>query len=398
MSAIHLEYALFTLYILLGPFLWFWIGFAMIKGRQRMMLIELPAPVLPSSPRVTILIPAKDEGERIAACIESAIAQDYPNFDVIAVNDRSIDATGRVMDEVAGRHERLRVLHIEEGALPAGWTGKCNALFNAVKGATGEWLLFVDSDVVLQPHALSATLEFCVSKEVDLFSLLPRLECHSFWESLLVPLAGGALTTTYLVALTNNDHLPGISFANGQFLMIRRDVYDGIGGHACVKDKFCEDVALARLLKSTGKRVRISWGADLAAVRMYSSLASIFKGWGRNFYAGSLGRPWRILLVGLVIVACSFSAYVALAWAVWRIFHPVNAYGAYGWALSAIVHLILMMGALGAMYSWSGNRRSSALLFPLGGSILLLIFAKALQMCATGKVEWRGTQYGHRSG
>jgi len=361
-----------------------------------MSLIELPAPQLASAPPVTILIPAKDEGARIAACIQSAIAQDYGPCQVIAINDRSTDETGRVMDGLSLQNPSLRVVHIQDGTLPLGWTGKCNALFKSIDHATGEWLLFVDSDVILQPEALRAAMGFCIRQQVDLLSLLPKLESHSFWESLLVPLAGGALTTTYLVALTNNDHLPSISFANGQFLLIRRTVYDAMGGHARVRDRFCEDVEIARLLKYAGRRVRVSWGADLAAVRMYDSLGSIFKGWARNFFAGSLGKPWRILMAGMVVLICGFSSYVALAWGMYRLAHPVNTYGGAGWVVAAGVHLFLLTATLGTMYSWSGNRRSNALLFPLGGSMLLLILGKALKMCATGKVEWRGTQYTHR--
>ncbi|MGH7213581.1 MAG: glycosyltransferase [Tepidisphaeraceae bacterium] len=401
-SSLLVEYILFLNYVLTGPVTWFFFGFGMIKGRQRMELIPEPPPALPeSAPEVTVLIPAKDEGERIRACIESALAQDYPGerFRVVAIDDRSTDNTGAVMDDLAARHPRLRVLHIKEGTLPEGWTGKCNALHSAVKlpeVSGSRWLLFVDSDVVLQPNTLRSTLAFCEDKSVDLISLLPALESHGFWESLLVPLAGAGVTTMYLVALTNNDHLPNISFANGQYLLVRREVYDGIGGHERVRDRFCEDVEFARILKPMGKRIRISWGTRFAAVRMYSSLASIFKGWGRNFYAGSLGRPWRILGgIGFVLF-CSFSAYIAFAWGVWRLFHPVNQYGAYGWLLASAFHLAFMHGALATMYSWSGNPKRNALLFPLGGTMLIGIFLRSLRMCLTGKVEWRGTRYTHR--
>ncbi len=113
-------------------------------------------------PRVTILVPAKDEGERIRDCLASALGQDYPNFGVVAVDDRSTDRTGAIMEEMAAGDSRLKVVHIREGELPEGWTGKNNALRRAVAQADGEWLLFFDSDVVLETDALRATLSAAV--------------------------------------------------------------------------------------------------------------------------------------------------------------------------------------------------------------------------------------------
>jgi chlorobactene glucosyltransferase len=392
-----LEWILGFLYLLLGPVTWGFFTFGMFKGRGRMMLLSRPAMDLPNDPpHVTILIPAKDEGERIRECINSALAQDYPDFDVIAIDDRSTDRTGVIMDEIAANNPKLRVNHIVEGTLPVGWTGKCNALHTSVNQASGSWLLFVDSDVVLQPDVLRATIATAVERRFDLVSLLPALEGHTFWENLVVPLAGCAVSTMYLVAFTNSPEMPKTAFANGQYLCIRRDVYDAIGGHETVRDRFCEDVEMARVLKARGFRPRISWGADFAAVRMYSSLGSIFRGWGRNFFAGSLGRPWRILGAIAFLLCCSFSAYVALAWGIYRNIHPVSFVKGWLWITTSVAHLAIMTGALAIMYSWSKNRRAYALLFPLGGAMLLGIFCRSLWMCVTGRVEWRGTRYTHR--
>jgi chlorobactene glucosyltransferase len=396
-SSLIVEYAIFVGYVLAGPVTWVLFGVVMFAGRRRMTLVARPHPPLPPDPpRACILIPAKDEGERIRECLRSALNQTYANFHVIAIDDRSTDETGRIMDEVAAQDARLTVVHIRDGELPAGWTGKCNALHTSVGRAEGEWLLFVDSDVVLAPDALATTLQYGIEKSCDVVTFLPRLESHSFWESLLVPLAGTATSALYLVALTNNDHRRRTAFANGQYLMIRRSTYDSMGGHQRVRDRFCEDVEIARDLKANGKKVRISWGTDFAAVRMYSSLASIFRGWSRNFFAGSVGRPWRILLGVWFIIACGFSAYAAIAWGVYRLYHPANAYGAYGWLLAGAVHLAIMTRLLAIMYRWTGNSAALALAFPLGGAMMLGIFARSLWMCVTGRVEWRGTRYSHR--
>jgi chlorobactene glucosyltransferase len=389
------EYILYVLYVLLGPTAWVLFGVAMVRGWHRIWLLRRIAPLPEEHPPVSILIPAKDEGERIRACIESALAQQYDKFSVIAIDDRSTDRTGAIMDEMAAENPKLRVIHIAEGTLPPGWTGKCNALHSSVKHADGEWLLFVDSDVILQPNALPATLALAAGRNLDLLSLLPRVESGGVWEGLLVPLAGMAINALYTTALTNSDHRKP-AFANGQFLLIRRSTYEAIGGHERVKSQFTEDVELARLLKSLNYRVRLAWGRDFFAVRMYSSLAGIIRGWGRNFYAVAYGKPWRTILGSLAVLLCTYPLYVVPFWGWYRAHHPINRFAGDGWFAAAIIHFCVMTACLILIYAWSGNRKSYALLFPLGAVMLLRVFARALMMCATGKVEWRGTSYTHR--
>jgi glycosyltransferase involved in cell wall biosynthesis len=393
------ELTLFLLYLLVGVGAWTVYGMAMFAGRRRMLLLHRPpipyenAPPVP--PRVTIMIPAKDEGERIRACIESALAQDYPHFDVITIDDRSTDNTGAVMDELAAKYpDRLRVIHITKPPAP-GWTGKNNALHTAAGEAAGAWLLFVDSDVVLERDALSASMAVLLRKKFDMISLLPKLESHSVWESLLVPLAGAAASSMYMIALTNTQQ-SSTAFANGQFLMISRAAYDAIGRHEVVRDRYCEDVEIARLVKEKGMRPRVSWGNDFCAVRMYSSLPAIFRGWSRIYYAARVGSPWRVLAAAAFVIVCGFSAYAALGWGLYRLGDPTGNWpGPLAWLITAGAHLAVMTFLLATLYAWSGNPRRNALLFPIAGSMLLGIFARALKMCVTKKVEWRGTAYSH---
>ncbi len=289
--------------------MWLAIGFAAYKGRKKMRLIRRPGMELPKpAPKVTVLIPAKDEGARIRACIESALGQDYPDFEVITVNDRSSDDTGRVMDEMAKANPRLRVIHIKDGELREGWTGKNNALHTAVSHASGEWYLFVDSDVILQPDALRTALAFSAAKNVALFSLFPKLESHTIWESLTVPLAGTAVSILYLVAMTNNDHWPG-AFANGQFLLFNADAYNAIGGHAAVRTRFCEDVEFARLVKPMKRRCGLPGGRNLRRCGCRTR-CRVFCGGGRGFFMrarwdGLGGFCWewlRFLRVASVLI------------------------------------------------------------------------------------------------
>jgi glycosyltransferase involved in cell wall biosynthesis len=400
-----LEFWLVLTYLFLGPVAWGFYLFAMYLGRKRMMLMERApggGPVVPDvpgeKPVVTVLIPAKDEGERIRTCILSAIKQDYPRVEVIAIDDRSTDNTGAVMDEMAREHPNLRVLHITEPP-EQGWTGKNNALHQGSKIATGQWLLFVDSDVVLQPDVLTIALAVVRRKQFGMLSLLPALESGSLWESLMVPLCAGTAGTMYLISMNNIGEYKGGAFANGQFMLMRRDAYDQIGGHVTVRDRYCEDVAIAKLFKEQGLRPRVSWGTDFCSVRMYSSLSAVIRGWSRIYYAAKVGSPWRILAAIFWVIFCSFSVIPAFAWGVYRVGHPVEAsFGSVtaSWLAGSIVHFLLMTTALAITYRWSRNPVWNSLLFlPMAGPMLLYILCRALKMCVTKKVEWRGTAYSH---
>lgn len=395
------ELAILLVYLCLGPIAWGFYLFAMHLGRKRMMLMDRSGKVqdLPGEkPMVTVLIPAKDEGERIRACILSALNQDYPSVEVIAIDDRSTDNTGAVMDEMAQDHPNLRVLHITQPPEP-GWTGKNNALHQGSKIAKGQWLLFVDSDVVLKPDVLTIALAVVRRKNFGMLSLLPALESGSMWESLMVPLCAGTASAMYLIAMNNIGEYRGGAFANGQFMLMRRDAYDQIGGHVTVRDRYCEDVAIAKLFKEQGLRPRVSWGTDFCSVRMYNSLGAVIRGWSRIYYAAKVGSPWRILAAIFWLVLCGFSVIPAMAFGFYRLAHPVEAsFGSVtaSWLIISAIHLILMTTAMAITYRWSRNPARNALLFlPLAGPMLLYILCRALKMCVTKKVEWRGTAYNH---
>lgn len=397
LSPVTIEWLLGGLYVLVGPAAWLLFGFGMIKGRQRMSLLHRPLPDLPNPPpRVSLLIPAKDEGARIRNCLLTALQQDYPNLQVIAIDDRSVDQTGTVMDEIAKADPRLLAVHVGGDQPPPGWVGKTWALQTGMRHADGNWLVFVDSDVVLSADAVRAAVATAELREFDLISLLCRMESGSAWEELIVPLGGAATSAMYLLPLTNYNEVKSVAFASGMFICIRRSVYEAMGGHEAVRDRFCEDVEIARILKRRGYRPRLAIGNEYASVRMYNSVAGIFRGWSRNFYAGSLGRPWRILAALAFLLVSCFSVYAAAAWGIWRQVHPVNQWAGLGWLGAAAIHWALMTALLAQVYHWSGNRRFFALLFPLGGALLGAIFCRSLWICLTHRVEWRGTHYQHR--
>jgi chlorobactene glucosyltransferase len=394
-----LEIALFILYLLVGPILWAFVSVGAISSRHRMKMVQRSNGPIPNPPpHVTIIIPAKDEEKRIAQCLTSVLAQDYPNFDVIVVNDRSTDATGRVMDELAQSNPKLKVLHIDQ--LPPGWTGKNHALYRAAaiapkSGSDGEYLLFIDSDVILQPTVLSRTVTVADHKNYDLLSLILRHETPGLLEEILVPLASAAFGCAYLVGLSNSDS-NNYFFGNGQFMLFKRKSYDKIGGHEVVKNQYNEDMFLARIVKQSHLRARIAWAAHLGSVRMYDSLATIMRGWSRIFFGSSAGSPWRaLLLIAFILVSC-YSAFAAPIWGLYRLAHPIGMYAGYAWIALAVIHWLVMTIQIAIIYRWMGARGLYSLLFPFSATFILAILARSVWMCLTKRVHWRGTTYSHQ--
>ena len=159
-------------------------------------------------------------------------------------------------------------------------------------------------------------------------------------------------------------------------------------------------------MKGQGLRPRVSWGNEFCSVRMYDSLGAIIRGWSRIYYAARVGSPWRILAALFFVVVCGMSVYPALAWGVYRTLHPLVEWpGLFGhlmhrylgvtWLIYAVLHLVLLNVALRRVYKWTGNSARYALMFPIAGPMLSYIFCRALKMCVTKKVEWRGTAYSH---
>jgi cellulose synthase/poly-beta-1,6-N-acetylglucosamine synthase-like glycosyltransferase len=380
------------IYAIVGPLAW--VGFA---GLMRLSYIRMKRfarqrfPLPASPPRVNILIPAKDEGDGIRACLERALEQDYANYSILAVDDRSTDATGAIMNDLAAAHpDRLRAFHVPQGGLPAGWLGKCNALHTAAAHADGEWLLFVDSDVKIEPDALSTAIGRAVERKYDALSLMTRLETGNFWEKLILPLAAASVGVITRMSLTNHDAHPNTAFANGQFFLIRRSAYEEVGGHASVRDNITEDVALMRILKRAGKRCRLYYGRDFASTRMHTTLRSMFSGWSRIYSGVTERHPLPIVGAMLFVAISGLCAYVMLAMSLVAF---ASGRGAIDWLILALFHVAIMTAMLMIIYYLSGNPRRYALLFPLGGAVMIAIYAAAIRACQTGRIAWRGTSY-----
>jgi len=393
------SHIIYIAYLIAGPGFWLAAAILMFSSVRRMNVIKNPTPPLPSPPpRATILVPAKDEGARINDCLRAALGQDYPDFSVVAIDDRSSDQTGAVMDELAAADGRLHVVHIKPGELPDGWTGKNHALHKGIGAADGYWLLLVDSDVIIAPGALRTAIATAEAQRLGMLSLLLRLETHTLAERMILPLASATLAAVYTISLTNAEW-SNVAFGNGQFLLINRPTYDLVGGHQAVREQYCEDIALARLVKKIGGRPRVAFGTEQGAVRMYDSLPTIFRGFARIYFAAGFGSPVRALVAIAFILLTCFPVYIAGAWGLYRGIYPVpGSIDGHAWLHAAFVHFVVMSTLIALMYRSVRNSAWFALLFPVAGSCVVYILARAAWMCVTRRIEWRGTVYTHTIG
>lgn len=375
---------------------WFWItllvGLAWLKRhldlnrgkREPVLFADQPGPALKELPSLTVLVAGKEEEANIERCVTGLLAQQYPNLKIIAVNDRSADRTGEILDQLAARDSRLNAMHIR--ALPAGWFGKNHAMHCGVQQAHSEYLCFTDADCTFDsPHLMAAAMRFAVAEKSDLLSVLPRLEANTFWERVVQPVAG-AIMVFWFPPQAVNDPRSSRAYANGAFMLMSRKVYDQLGGHEPVKATLNEDMHLARRTKEQGLRLRVIRGGDLYRVRMYTGFAQIWRGWSRIFY-GCFGTFPRLLVSVLMLAIFSVGPYLFLACS------PFTG-AAWPWAIGAAAFAILSQQSLmWRFYSVTGNGAPWAMTYPIGAAVCLGMTINAMRRLLGTTTTWRGTTY-----
>jgi|SRR5580704_8437738 glycosyltransferase involved in cell wall biosynthesis len=328
-------------------------------------------------PSVSAIVPARNEDATIVAAVESLAAQ--PEIrEIIAINDQSSDGTAAALHQLSSKYAKLCILETSE--LPPGWVGKNHAVTLGAAGATGDWLLFTDADGVHLPGSTARALADAAENGAGLVSYSPEQETRNWWEKALIPFVYTRLGHRYSYAEVNHPDSSEAA-ASGQYLLIRREDYVRIGGHAAVAGEVLEDVALARLAKRAGVRLHFASGNGIMRVRMYRTFSAMWQGWTKNLYplmggtSRSVGRelfrvvPWiPLLLLPLVLLH--------LTW------------GALGLALLAGRH---------AAYAADlrRNRFPAALaLYYLAGVVLYTVALLNSEWRYTrGSVTWKGREY-----
>ncbi len=232
-------------------------------------------------PKVSVIIPAKNEEKNIPNVLSHFFKQNYKNFEIIVVDDRSNDKTPHLLENFKKLSPvPFKVSRIEK--LPPGWTGKNYAMLTGSRSASGQWLLFTDADTTHKPESIATAVSCVLEKKIDFLTLAPEVTSGSFWEKTVQPLAISSLALWFRTDKVN-DPENRVTLANGQFLLVRKEVYEKTGGNEPIKDKVVEDVALAKDIRSQGYVVQFLNGTRIYSTRMYSSLKEIKTGWTRIF-------------------------------------------------------------------------------------------------------------------
>ena len=353
-------------------------------------------PFGPDAPMVSILVPARNEALNIAACAGSLLAQDYPNFELIVLDDHSEDATGEILRGlgVSESGERARMLRGE--ALPAGWTGKGWACHQLSQAACGEFLFFADADTTHAPGTVAAAVAYTQRTQAGLVSAWPRLLTVTWGEKLIIPmivLIGMILYPHWLVlilqkrpewaAMMPANYRRMLGAANGQFMFFTRACYDTIGGHAALRNHVVEDVALGRAVASRmheGLRLRNCESLGFSTVRMYRSVGEVWEGFTKNLRAAFEESLAGFLFIGATQFCCFLLPCVLLLL-------PVSGKPFIA-AEVALIYLIRTLLTARFRTSWL-----SCVLHPIGHALALAIGLNSWRRSAGSGVTWKGRTY-----
>ena len=264
-----------------------------------------PNPSPPHLPMIAVVIPAYNEAINLRDCVESVLKSELPNpqhLQVWIADDESTDGTRAIAQDLLTQDPRVHLVAVPPRPTTAVWRGKNWACAQAVEQAKGEYLLFIDADVRLEPGAIAAAIAEAQATQSDLISCLPEIVCGCLAEWLAQPVIIRMLIAGFNFGAVNDPAQPSTAFAAGPFMLFRRTAYDHIGGHRAVADDLVEDVALARQIKAFGLKMRLILGLGLIKVRMYRNLAALWEGWTKNLHMGAKRKVSATLMIAVIAV------------------------------------------------------------------------------------------------
>jgi glycosyltransferase involved in cell wall biosynthesis len=378
--AFHVDWFYWITGGILG-FLWSWRLIETAWGMRKIANISQPEwDVQIFQPRVSIIVPALNEAENIESALTSLLHLDYKNYEIIAVNDRSADRTGEIMDRLAAASNgKLRVIHIAE--LPANWLGKPHAMWKAAQQASGDWLLFTDADVIFRTDSVRRALAYAEAVRTDHLTLVPEMEMRSPGERMMMSLFGSFMVLGYrpwkAADPTSRQYMGG-----GVFNMVRRSVYERIGSFRALRMEVVEDMKLGKLVKENGFTQRCALGPGLIRIRWIVGAFGFVRNVTKNFFAFVEFQWWRALLIILAMIFFFLLPYA-------------GAVLAPGWSKAGF---LLALAAIFCFYVAMSFHAPISPLYvfthPVG--TVLVIYAMLRSACVTqwtGGITWRGTKY-----
>jgi glycosyltransferase involved in cell wall biosynthesis len=362
---------------------WLYHTLAARRGMSQIADLEQPqyavAPGTPL-PRVSIIVPARNEEEMIEAAVRSLLAIDYSDYELVAVDDRSEDATGAILDRLKTEFgERLAVVHVRE--LPAGWLGKTHAMGKAAAAATGEWFLFSDADVVHSPDALRRAVHYAQQEQAAHMVLLPTIQMRSTGERMMISLFQAMVIFAHRPWKVR-DPKSRDALGVGAFNLVRRDAYQKIGTYESMRLSVVDDMRLAEKVKEAGLPSRVAFGENMVTVRWAVGAGGVVGNLTKNFFAHLRYNLGFALLALLGMLWLHLGPWLGTALAT-------------GWARAGYA---VALGSLIAVYAgMSGRSRVGVgyvLLHPVASLLMVYtILRSTVLTVGRGGVLWRGTFY-----
>ncbi len=328
---------------------------------------------------VSVIVPARNEEASLKDCLESLVSQNDVALEIIVVDDHSTDRTREIASSFSDQHVRL----IEAPPLPAGWTGKNNAATTGARPAHGEWLLFTDADTIHLPGSLARSIEEARRHHAALLSYSPEQIVKSFWEKAVMPVIFAELAATFRPAQVSDPNSPAAA-ANGQYILITREAYEAVGGHAAISGSLLEDVALARAVKRSGRKIFFRFGGNAVRTRMYRSFAQLREGWTKNL---ALLFPSPVRLAALraiefLLIVASFA--ISIDATLRGHIQPAMLAG----MLCLILYAFLFTRIRRAHFAWDAN-----ILGLFGLPLFSYLLLRSNNFHQRGKVAWKGRNY-----
>lgn len=337
-----------------------------------------PAPDA-NCPAISLIFAARDEQEKLPGALATLVSLDYPKLEIIAIDDRSSDATAQILDDFAAQHHQLKVVHVRE--LPKGWLGKPHALQKGFEASSGEWIVFTDADVKFQRDALRRVVTLVRERGLDHLTLLGDVEVSGFWDTVLISFFGMGFqlaSDPYNVSNPNSRAYVGV----GAFQLLRRAAYEACGTHRRLAMEVVDDMKLGKIVKMAGLRSGVAVAQNYVSVAWHLGLGNLVRGVEKNFFAGAQFRV-------------SVAATQILGLFVMNVAPFAGLFFGHGWirALAAISVLIAICFHLGVDVVMRLSPLY-CLTLPLGAAILAyMVWWSTMVTLRQGGIVWRGTFY-----
>jgi len=340
-------------------------------------------------PKVSIILPARNEEEFIEKCLDSLIDQNYENYEIIAIDDSSEDETGKIIKKYS--EENSKVIHVKARAKPDGWMGKNWACMEGYKKATGELLLFTDADTKHSNNTISLAVSHLLSLDLDVLTVIPKMLCIDFWTSVTLPMISTFLHTRFS-ALRVNDPSKKTGYFFGSFFIIKKQVYDKVGTHEGVKHEIIEDGALGRIVKESGYKMRMVRGEHLIEAVWARDFSSLWNALKRLMVPMYLQNSTIGVSIFFAVLFLLFMPFPILIYSI-SFLNTLDSF-TYLFVTSAIASILIYAGSITETKKGLQLKASYAILAPVGGFMVAIGFLSGiLQAKRDSSILWRNRHY-----